>query len=388
MNKLSRIPPVLLCVFVLLPLCLLSASADGFDSGSGTKDDPYVITTADQLTYLSSSVSAGDSFEGKYIKLGADIVLNDTSDLLWAQSAQKWVPIGNPNTAFDGYFDGNGHTVSGAYVSSSGDCVGFFGIVGEKGSVISLTLANGDIGGNNSCGGIAGVNKGSIIGCRNLSAVRGEINVGGIAGLNNGSISRCENLGWIGNKGNNGGIAGLNNGSIENCRNSAAVDGGYSTAGGIAAENKGSISKCCNDGIIISEFGLAGSISAVSDEGSIEDCYYLDGYTLDKYSSKLTEAQMRDKSSFVGFDFDNIWVMGEDEYLYPMLREYVATETASTPDEVSEEASSDTVSDCSDCVSVTEPEQKDSYSFWVLLSILVILVIAKAIVGYVNKKKQ
>ncbi len=386
MNNFSRITSLLLCIVVLLPLCLLSASADGFDSGSGTKDDPYIIKTAEQLSYLSASVSAGDSFEGKYMILESDIVLNETDDLLWTEAAKKWLPIGNPNTAFDGYFDGNGHTVSGVYVDSSSDSVGLFGVVGTSGKVFSLTVINSDLKGNRSTGGIAGTNNGSITYCHNKSTVRGETESGGIAGTNNGVVANCSNSGWVGNKDNAGGIAGLNHGNIENCLNIATVNSDFSAAGGIVAENHGNVSKCCNTGLIINDFGLSGSIACISD-GSISECYYLDGYTPDKFGTKLTEEQMRDSASFSGFDFNNIWVMGEGEYPYPVLREEIPSETVSESD-VSEEASSDTVSDCSGCVSETEPEQKESYAFWVLLSILVILVIAKAIVWYVNKKKE
>lgn len=52
-------------------------AASGFASGSGTKDDPYVIMNGSQLAYLAQRVNAGDYFTGKYVALGADIRLND-----------------------------------------------------------------------------------------------------------------------------------------------------------------------------------------------------------------------------------------------------------------------------------------------------------------------
>lgn len=394
MNKLSHIPFLLLCILLLSSFCFSSvfaesdiwdgSTADGFDSGSGTKDDPYIIKSAEQLSLLSSSVSAGDGFGGKYIRLDADIALNGTGDLLWTENAKKWTPIGNPNTAFDGFFDGNGHTVSGAYIDSAGNSVGLFGVIGKNGKVSSLTVADSDISGNHSSGGIAGVNNGTISHCRNNGAVRGESETGGIAGTNNGTISNCSNSGWIGNKGNDGGIAGLNCGIIENCYNIGTVDGGYSAAGGITAENRGSIKKCYNTGLIISEYGLSGSIVGVSDGGNVGDCYYLDGYTPDKFGAKLTESQMQTQASFAGFDFDKVWTMGKGEYLHPTLREYSEPEDTSEPVSVPDETSSEPLPIESE---TKEPEQKESYSLWVLLSILGILAIAKAIVWYVNKKK-
>ena len=388
MNNRSRILFVSLCVFMLLPMCILSAFADGFDSGSGTQDDPYIIKTSEQLIQLSSSVSAGDSYEGKYIRLESDIVLNDTTELLWTQTARVWIPIGNPNTPFDGSFDGNGYSVSGAYINSESDSVGLFGVVGENGKVFSLTVVNSDMKGNSGTGGIAGVNNGSITYCYNKSIVRGETESGGIAGINNGIIANCTNSGWVGNKDNAGGIAGLNCGSIENCLNIATVNSSFSAAGGITAENRGNISKCCNTGLIMNDFGLAGSIACVSNGGSFSECYYLDGYTPDKFGTKLTESQMRDQASFVGFDFDNIWIMGEGEYLYPVLREEIISENGSNSSAESEEAATGTESDDAGGTSAAEPAQKQSYAIWVLLATLVILVIAKAIVGYVTKNKS
>ncbi|MBR4721343.1 MAG: hypothetical protein IK057_06235, partial [Clostridia bacterium] len=50
--------------------------ADGFESGTGTESDPYIIKTASQLAYLAQSVNSGTTYEGQYIKLANDIVLN------------------------------------------------------------------------------------------------------------------------------------------------------------------------------------------------------------------------------------------------------------------------------------------------------------------------
>ena len=51
--------------------------AEGFASGTGTKDDPFIIETAAQLAYLAQSTNSGTSYEGQYIKLVSDIALND-----------------------------------------------------------------------------------------------------------------------------------------------------------------------------------------------------------------------------------------------------------------------------------------------------------------------
>ena len=81
-----------------------------FSSGNGTEKDPYVIKTATQLANFATSVDNGNTYEGQYIVLGADIDLS---------SYGSWNPIGaeaksddNLDYLFNGTFDGQGYTVS------------------------------------------------------------------------------------------------------------------------------------------------------------------------------------------------------------------------------------------------------------------------------------
>lgn len=63
------------------------STADKFDSGSGTKGDPYIISNGAQLAHLAEDINVNcklDFYEDKYIKLGADIDLN----------YMPWTPIG------------------------------------------------------------------------------------------------------------------------------------------------------------------------------------------------------------------------------------------------------------------------------------------------------
>ena len=52
-------------------------TAKKFACGAGTKLSPYIILTAEQLAKLAFIVGANETeYEGKYYKLGADIILN------------------------------------------------------------------------------------------------------------------------------------------------------------------------------------------------------------------------------------------------------------------------------------------------------------------------
>ena len=83
-----------------------------YAGGSGTKDDPWLISNDKQLAKLAHDVTNGNTkvmFAGKYFKLTQDIDL----------SQGKWMPIGtwkcnksSNDRYFAGKFDGDGHTIS------------------------------------------------------------------------------------------------------------------------------------------------------------------------------------------------------------------------------------------------------------------------------------
>ena len=86
--------------------------ATDYAGGSGTKDDPWLISNDLELAKLAHDVTNGDTkamFAGKYFKLTANIDL----------SKGKWMPIGTwkcdkkeNDRYFAGKFDGDGHTIS------------------------------------------------------------------------------------------------------------------------------------------------------------------------------------------------------------------------------------------------------------------------------------
>lgn len=102
----------------------------------------YTITNAKQLAGLARLVDVdGVTFEGKTIKLGADI---DLSGVCGKEKGRTWLPIGWDNTAetgssniskwaFSGVFDGQGHKISHLYVdqriNSKIGAAALFGVV-------------------------------------------------------------------------------------------------------------------------------------------------------------------------------------------------------------------------------------------------------------------
>lgn len=94
------------------------AVATGFDSGTGTKEDPFIINTAAQLVYFREQVDAGVTYKDQFVKLNADIDLNNEpfDPIGFGYWYEKNVIDGvDQNTVFMGTFDGGNHTIYNLY---------------------------------------------------------------------------------------------------------------------------------------------------------------------------------------------------------------------------------------------------------------------------------
>lgn len=104
------------------------SSASGFRFGEGTKEYPYLISNAEELSYFANRVNSGTSYDGVYFELIADINLNK----------MEWTPIGDYSNPFKGIFNGAGHTVANAIISlptslpTSVSSYGLFGSIGDS----------------------------------------------------------------------------------------------------------------------------------------------------------------------------------------------------------------------------------------------------------------
>ena len=120
--------------------------ASGYDSGSGTQADPYIIRTAGQLAYFAERVKNNNDLTA-YVKLADDIDLSEH----W------WRPIGPREGAkpsgFYGDFDGCGYTISGLRGNWGGEeNHGFFSFI-NGGSVRNIIFEDAYL--TNSTGNLA-----------------------------------------------------------------------------------------------------------------------------------------------------------------------------------------------------------------------------------------
>ncbi|MBR5929724.1 MAG: leucine-rich repeat protein [Prevotella sp.] len=108
--------------------------ADEFATGSGIKEDPYLIKNGAQLAY-----AVMNNKEGEWYQQICDITLNSqlidfSSSYLNYKSDNKtaWVN----NISWNAQYNGDGHLIRGAFIDNKKS--GLFGNVGESGSISNL----------------------------------------------------------------------------------------------------------------------------------------------------------------------------------------------------------------------------------------------------------
>jgi hypothetical protein len=275
----------------------------------------FTINTAEELAGFAKLVNEGKNFTDQTVKLGADIMLNDTTNWLgWGKggkiSAKTWLPIGSKNKPFKGTFDGDGNTVLGAYINSKSDFQSLFGYVGSGGTIKNITFLASYIKGKECVGGLAGkLDGGEINFSQFVGIVTGIKLVGGLVGENNGTISYSYSLGNVTGEDIVGGLAGKNNGTIVNNYSSSTVIGKF-IVGGLAGHNvkEGKIINSYSTGDVMGESATSGLVGM--DAGTIDHSYYDTQTSMQSGNDRgegKTTAQMKQKATFVGWDFEKVW---------------------------------------------------------------------------------
>jgi hypothetical protein len=145
--------------------------------GSGTEDDPYIISNEKDwnsfayYVYAENSVGESNTFAGKFVKLAKDISVTKGIGYIDLNNMQN----GHP---FSGTFDGGGHTVT---VSISGNAL--FNVI-EGATIKNLTVAGRIVGGIHTAG-VVGYSYGKgnkIENCVVSATVEGNSYIGGILG--------------------------------------------------------------------------------------------------------------------------------------------------------------------------------------------------------------
>lgn len=129
---------------------------------------------------------------------------------------------------FGGYFDGQGHTISGLLVRDSVSYAGLFCYT-QPTAVIANLKVQGLVkpqGKQMVVGGLVGENRGILLNCAYEGLVEGNDYVGGLVGINeqSGILMECVSDGTVSGEHYSGGVAGYNVGNIVGCLNQSDVN--------------------------------------------------------------------------------------------------------------------------------------------------------------------
>ena len=348
----------LLEVLILIPI--LATQAHAFSGGSGTRIDPYLIATAEDLVSIGSDPNLLQS----HFRLVNDIDLDPnlpggkvfdraviapsfytcdrycSNGIGYEDTRLEKPPI--EGTPFDGTFDGFGHRIRNLTVNGEGG-LGFIGRVGPTGVIHDLALDNAsitDVGGPSYGAILASENEGVINNCH----VEGDIHrLGGalLVKFNHGIISFCHADGTIvGDAGlveynagfiracfasarqtwthGGGGLVMWNAGTIMDCYAVGEMEArcaSHQPYGGLVSFNMGNALQCYTNVNIRIMPDACSSLRPDAypntrlgpmigkNHGVLRSCYYLAAAFDNGIGISVSDAAMRDAKSFVDWEF-------------------------------------------------------------------------------------
>lgn len=232
-----------------------------FSGGTGEPNDPYLISTADEL----NSIGHNPRLMTAHFKLINDI---DLAGMDFFIIANRWNP-------FSGTFDGDWHVISNLSYTSSEDT--FAGLISyaigariknlglinpninvviedrvgslvgylNRGTITNCYVESGSVSGNDYIGGLVGDNDSEsiIMGCYTTGSVRGNDSVGGLVGTNSGTIINCYSHCSATGSDYIGGLVGSNyrSGEIYNCYATGDAHAKRYVSGLLARNFRGSV---------------------------------------------------------------------------------------------------------------------------------------------------
>jgi hypothetical protein len=203
---------------------------------------------------------------------------------------------------------------TGSVTDSSGD-IG--GLVGWSDGTITNCYSTANVTGSENVGGIAGFSSGPMSYCHAAGTVTGSDYVGGIVGDNASEISACFSTGNVTGSGAYvGGFVGGTGNVITNCYSTGSVSGG-NDVGSFIGLNNGAVTNCYATGRAAGSSNVSGLVGENYYAGTVNDCYWdrqttgwATGYGFNRNifsATGLNTAQMKDSSSFIGWDFTTVW---------------------------------------------------------------------------------
>lgn len=328
-------------------------------NGVSIDGDIITVNTAAGLAYIAKQVNSGETYEGKTIKLNADLDLNKLSNHVY-----NWEPIGMAGTctgndarAFKGSFDGQGHIISNLNSFLPYKAMGLFGYI-EGGTITNTFIESGTLEGTYADGtATSEAFMGGLIGETNdvtISYSEAMLNMTNTSNANcimGGLVGRMDNeiihssmaMPEMTNGTMMGGLVGqMDQGTIENsfANPEFNIDDEMTTwtigglAGSIVETEIGNCYVMQRGTVPTAATGKAfGWLSGDADEISVHHCYIPDGYT--NYFGSGTESVSASGaytatalvSGKYGYGHNDQKV-GENDHLVDLLNGWVKEQSA------------------------------------------------------------
>lgn len=212
-------------------------AADNYAGGTGTKDDPYLISTPEQFMKLAVEIENlgqvddnwdSDYTKGKYFKQTADLMFNEgvmnkvsgasgDASIIDNSTLRTFNGIGYKAgdvdyQRFAGTYDGDGHAIIGMYhnnAKNSGS--GVFNFI-EGATIRNLIVKEAYINANANVGLVVGyADAGSlIINCQSSGIIYcgGSYHAGIVGALQSSKMLNCFSDAWVWAKNQTGGLCG------------------------------------------------------------------------------------------------------------------------------------------------------------------------------------
>jgi uncharacterized protein (TIGR02145 family) len=327
-----------------------------FDGGTGTEEEPYLISNATQLNAVREYI--GYEYLGVHFRQVADI---DLGQAPWNEN-EGWNPIGTSANPFCGNYDGYGHTIQNLTINRPNiQYVGLFGYANQA-TITNLNLENVNILGMQRIGALVGrIDNGYITNCSSSGYLKGGNFTAGLVGnlYYNSSMDYCHSSADIdvteGVFQQHGGLVGrlFEGGHVSNSFATGNVIG-YQWVGGLIGLSStfevpnsitncyatGNVSGVLNVGGLVSELDLTDLSNAYStgkvngnNTGGLVGVFYdetssaTSSYWNIETSQQATSAagtpkytsELVSQATFTGWDFEELWSIQEGE-TYPYFQ--------------------------------------------------------------------
>ncbi|GLB58682.1 GLUG motif-containing protein [Cytobacillus sp. NCCP-133] len=288
---------------------------EGFSGGGGTQSDPYLVSTPQDVINLSSKSSSAWFTQTNNINMSG-------------------LTYNTPTVDFSGVYDGGNYLIENLNIKTNGSHTGLFRELIDRGKVINVRLNNFLIeNGSGYVGSICGYStqNTSIENCMASGSITtsGTVySVGGICG----SMSYTSIVERCFTDININTTANIVGGIIGNLTGDAKVNNSYSTGtikagsevGGLVGRAgyntyKGYIYNCYSKVLLTSSGSYTGGLIGKNNNGVITSSFWdktVSTKTTSAGGTGKTTEEMKQQSTYVGWDFAAIWIMVD----YPELR--------------------------------------------------------------------